>query len=76
MNEELKKIAKKSKVLPQKMQEIRDLFEQLDGLISSFSSEESDAINDFHNNDYSLIHCTRFGLQGSEEILEFIESQK
>mgnify|MGYP000848408024 CR=1 FL=1 len=52
---------------------IKKLFEELDECYSSLSRETQYEIYDFHYENYTIPHCIRWGLQGSEEILKHIE---
>ncbi len=61
--------------MKQTLRKINKLFEKADELLSSLSNEEQERILQIHNENHSLNHCIRWGLQASEELVE-IENRK
>ena len=53
-----------------KLEEIKSLFDQLDSLYQDFNPTTQDFIREYHNEEGSLPHCLRWGLQATEELLE------
>lgn len=51
------------------IQEINKLFNQAEDLFLSLSNETQDKILEYHNENYSLNHCIRWGIQASDELV-------
>ena len=49
---------------------INDLFDKAEDVLLTMSEETRDKIRDFHHENYSLAHCVRWGLLGSQELLD------
>ncbi len=54
----------------EKLKAINDLFDKAEDVLLSMSEETQDKILNFHHEDYSLTHCIRWGLNGSQELLD------
>ena len=48
--------------------QIKALLDEAETLLVSLSNETQENINDFHNENYSLNHCIRWGIQASDEL--------
>lgn len=53
----------------QKLKEINNLFSKAEDILTSMSEETQDKIFCFHTYNHSLDHCIRWGLDGSQELL-------
>jgi hypothetical protein len=50
------------------IKEINKLFNQAEDLFLTLSNETQEKILDYHNENYSLNHCIRWGIQASDEL--------
>jgi putative SOS response-associated peptidase YedK len=50
------------------IKEISKLFNQIEDLYNTLPDETKDKILEYHNENYSLPHCVRWGLQPSDEL--------
>jgi 5-methylcytosine-specific restriction endonuclease McrBC regulatory subunit McrC len=65
------KLTKEQKIsLKNKLKKINKLYREIDHITGSLSSEEDAQIIRFHNEHTTLQHCTRWGLQGTRELLD------
>jgi len=53
-----------------KITRINQHFNKIEDLLNSLPEGLQEEVREFHNEEATLQHCTRWGLQGSEEILE------
>lgn len=51
------------------LKKIHEKFEEIETLLFEMSLQAQKQILDFHHEGYTLQHCTRWGLQASEELL-------
>ena len=51
-----------------KMRRVKELYEEIENIINDIPDGLKEEINNFHNEDYSLLHCNRWGLQAAEEL--------
>lgn len=54
----------------EKLKVINDLFDKAEDVLLTMSEETQDKILNFHHEDYGLAHCIRWGLVGSQELLD------
>ena len=54
--------------LKKKMERMRKLFNKAEDLLNTIPNGLQGELAEYHNEDYSLQHCIRWGLQGSEEL--------
>lgn len=59
-----------SKEEKQILEHINELFDRAETLFNKLSLDTQEAILNFHNENYSLNYCLRWGLQASNELLE------
>lgn len=59
----------KQSELTKKIKKIHKLFDQLETEFNSLPSGMQDIILNQHSENYSINHCTRWGLTASEELL-------
>lgn len=57
------------------MSTIQEALKKAEDLFRSLSEEEKQQIHAFHNENYSLNHCIRWGVQAIDEIIEQLPSQ-
>lgn len=55
------------------IKQINRLMAEADSIFSKLSNDEKDACLEYHNENASLNHCIRWGLQASEEIAEAVD---
>jgi hypothetical protein len=53
----------------QTIKEINKLFNQIEDIFNKLSIGTRDKILQFHDENYSLNHCIRWGIQSSEELI-------
>jgi len=53
-----------------KIKQINQHFNKIEDLLNSLPEGLQEGIREYHNEEATLQHCTRWGLQASEEILE------
>jgi len=58
----------KNKECSEKIKQLRKLFEEADTIFNSFSDVENHAMLLFHNENHSINHCIRWGLQAAIEL--------
>ncbi len=58
------------------LKEIKKLLDQADTIYNSFSSQEQEAIIEFHHENSTLAHCLRWGTQGVGELLYHFKKLK
>jgi len=51
-----------------KMRQINLHFERIEDILNSLPAGIQDEVHDYHNEDATLQHCTRWGLQASTEL--------
>jgi len=56
-----------------KLEKIQKRFEEIEETLNELPLGLKEEILDFHNSDATLQHCTRWGLQASEELIEAYE---
>ncbi len=56
-----------------KLESIATRFKQIEELYNSLPQGLQKEIREFHNADASLPHCIRWGLQGTDELIEDYE---
>jgi hypothetical protein len=54
--------------LKKKMERMRKLFDKAEDLLNTIPNGLQEELADYHNEEYSLQHCIRWGLQASEEL--------
>ena len=65
---------KKNNEMLNKLKKIQLLFNEIYDLVSEFPNDYNDVIFDFHNDNFSLQHCTRWGLTATDEIIADFDS--
>ena len=58
-----------TKAEKEKLQEMYEHFEKIEAIYLSFSPETQETITEYHNETGSIPHCYRWGLNGTEELL-------
>ena len=51
-----------------KMQQINNHFERAEEILNSLPQGIQQEIQDYHNEEATIAHCTRWGLQATEEL--------
>ena len=54
--------------LKRKMERIRKHFDKIEDILNTIPNGLRDEIHDYHVENCGLLHCTRWGLQASEEL--------
>jgi calcineurin-like phosphoesterase len=54
----------------EQIKQMQRMFEKMDEMYNSFSSETDEIIVNFHNEHSTLKYCIRWGLQACEELLD------
>ena len=54
----------------EKISKIKELLNQAEDLYNKVPVEIQEAMLDYHNQDYTLGHCLRWGLQAAEDIVD------
>jgi hypothetical protein len=52
------------------MRQINLHFERIEDIFNSLPNGIQQEVQEYHNEDYSIGHCTRWGLQGSKELYD------
>jgi hypothetical protein len=53
-----------------KMRQINNHFERVEDIMNSLSSGIQQEVQEYHNEECSIGHCTRWGLQGSKDLYD------
>lgn len=59
--------------LKRKLKMINNHFNKIDKILSDLPNDIQMEIQEYHNENYGLLHCTRWGVQGSEELVKDVK---
>lgn len=54
----------------EKIKQLNKMFEKMDTIYNTLSSETQEIILDYHNEDSTVPYCIRWGLNGTSELLD------
>ena len=55
--------------MEKELKQIKKLFDEAEQIYDKFTPQQQKAIIDFHNVNFNLTHCVRWGLQASDELI-------